>query len=68
MTTAKTSLDCVEMKRYAQERILRETEQLSGAEELAYFHRAAQEFREEQRRIRTEIASGRRTPTLTAGR
>jgi hypothetical protein len=62
------TFDCVEMKRKAQERIYRETRGLSRDEELAYLHRAATEFHAEMKLMREEIANGRRTPPLLAGR
>ncbi len=40
----KKTFDCVQMKRKAQQRIYRETRNLSRQEELQYFHAAAEEF------------------------
>jgi len=64
----KKAFDCVEMKRAAQERIFAETRGLARDEEVAYFHRAAAEFRAEMKRLRADIASGRRAPPVVAGR
>jgi hypothetical protein len=64
----KKAFDCVEMKRKAQARIFAETRGLDPDEELAYFHRAADECRAELGRLRADILSGRRMPPVAAGR
>lgn len=64
----KKAFDCVEMKRAAQERIFAETRGLSREEVVAYFHRAAAEFRVEMKRLRADIVSGRRVPPVVAGK
>lgn len=61
----KKTLDCIEMKRRAQDRIYVETRGLTSEEELAYFHRAAAEFRAEIKRLRDETGRGRRTSEAT---
>ena len=68
MSTKTKTFDCVEMKRKAQERIYAETQGLSREEELAYFHQAAAEFRTEMKRLRADIASGRRVLPVVAGK
>ncbi len=50
-------LDCVEMKRKAQRQIRQETRGLSRAEELDYFHRAAESFWHDVETLRKEGAS-----------
>jgi hypothetical protein len=45
----KKDFDCVEMKRHAQERIRKDLEGKSRAEEIEYFRQGAEEF---ERRIK----------------
>jgi hypothetical protein len=41
--STKTKIDCIAMKRKAQERIYQQTRGLSGAEQIAYFEKRAEE-------------------------
>jgi hypothetical protein len=44
-------LDAVEMKRSGAERIYQRTRKMSPAEELAYWRRRSEDFRQEQTRL-----------------
>jgi len=46
------TIDCIEMKRRAQERIYEQTRHLSREEELAFFKESAEAFRAELRALR----------------
>ena len=52
------AFDCIQMKREAQEQIYRDTKGMSREEELTYFHRAAEEFRQEMRARKRAAGKG----------
>jgi len=53
----KKTFDCVEMKRKVQEQIYEEIRDLSREDEIAYFHRASEEFWQEINTLRKETKS-----------
>jgi len=50
--------DVLKWKQETQAKIYQETKNMTTEEVLAYFHRGSEEFREEQKRRRTERANG----------
>jgi len=50
-------LDCIQMKRKAQEQIYEEARNLSREEELEYFHQAAEQFWQDMAALRKERQS-----------
>ncbi|MCK6486526.1 MAG: hypothetical protein HUU22_11980 [Phycisphaerae bacterium] len=51
------TFDCVEMKRRAAERIVRQTKDLTFAEKVAYWRRRSEAFQAEQDRLIQESKS-----------
>lgn len=51
-------IDCVEMKRRAQEEILQETAGMSPEQELEYWRLKTEDLRREQERLRQERRAG----------
>ncbi|HOE12783.1 MAG TPA: hypothetical protein PLQ35_17500 [bacterium] len=50
----KKTFDCVEMKRKSQERIYEETCDFTPDKEIAYFHKAAEDFWKEIQSLRAD--------------
>lgn len=50
--------DCVEMKRTAQERILRETQGMTREQELAYWREKTETMRREQQTLQEQRKAG----------